>query len=88
MFNFQIKEVDLSGANLDDQKAAIFSTCLHNIEVLNVSECELTAHGIMCIARAIGRRSKPVNDDEVLNCCQMFQQSLTNKQMKFHTLKR
>ena len=74
-----MKKVDLSGANLDDQKAAFFSTCVHNIEVLNVSECKLTAYGIMCIAGAIGQRSKPVNNNKVLNCCQMFQQSFTNK---------
>ena len=55
-----MKEVNLSGTNLDDEKAAILSTCLHNVEVLNVSECELTTNGIHCIAKAIEQKSAQV----------------------------
>ena len=55
-----MKEVDLSGTNLDDEKAAILSTCLHNVEVLNVSKCELTTNGIQCIAKAIKQKNAQV----------------------------
>ena len=55
-----MKEVDLSGAKLDDEKAAILSTCLQNVEVLNVSKCELTTNGIQCIAEAIEQKSAQV----------------------------
>ena len=55
-----MKEVDLSGTNLDDEKAAILSTCLHNVEVLNVSKCELTANGIQYIAKAIEQKNAQV----------------------------
>ena len=62
MFWFQIKEIGLSGINFDDEKAAKFSTCVHNIEVLNVSECELTNNGIDYIANAIKLRNTPVTN--------------------------
>ena len=46
--------------NLDDDMAASLSACVHNIEVLNIGECELTTNGIQCIAKAIEQRSTPV----------------------------
>ena len=57
-----MKEVDLSGTHFDDEIAAILSTCVHNIEVLNVSECKLTTNEIECIANAITQRSTPVSN--------------------------
>ena len=55
-----MKKVDLSGTNLDDEKVAILSTCIHNVEVLNVSKCELTTNGLQCIAKAIELKSAEV----------------------------
>ena len=40
--------------------STIISKCLHNVEMLKVSECELTTNGIKCIAVAIEQRIKPV----------------------------
>ena len=57
-----MKEVDLSGINLDDDKAASLAACVHNIEVLNISDCKLTTNGIQCIAEAIEQRSTPVRN--------------------------
>ena len=59
-FYFQMKGIDLSRTKLNDDKAAILSTCLQNVEVLNVSECELTANGIQSIANAIVQRRAQV----------------------------
>ena len=55
-----MKEVNLCRTKLSDDKAAILSSCLQNVEVLNVSECELTTNGIQCIAKAIKQKNEPV----------------------------
>ena len=55
-----MKEIDISGYELDDEKGAILSTYLHNIEVLNISNCKLTATEIKHIVNAIERRQTPV----------------------------
>ena len=47
---------------MDDDKAASLAACVHNIEVLNISECNLTTNGIQCIAEAIEQRSTPVRN--------------------------
>ena len=60
-----MKEVDLNETNLDDDMAALFSTCMQNIEVLNISKCELTTNGIQCIAKAIEQRSTPVRNKTI-----------------------
>ena len=54
--------MDVSGTNLDDEKAASLSTCVPNIEVLKISKCELTTNGIQSIVKAIEQRSTPVRN--------------------------
>jgi len=44
---------------LDDDKAEIFSTCLHNIDVLKLKG-RLTTPGLEFITRAIIHARKPV----------------------------
>ena len=55
-FYFQMKGINLSRTKLSDDGAAILSTCMQNIEVINISECELTTNGIQSISKAIEQR--------------------------------
>ena len=55
-----MKGIDLSRTKLNDDKAASLSTCLHNVKVLNVSECDLTNNGIQSIAKAIEQKRTQV----------------------------
>jgi len=54
-------KVDLSAITLSDDKTVILSSCMHNIDELNVSGCELTTRGIENIAAGIQKRTKPVH---------------------------
>jgi len=51
---------NLGSTDVDDEKARIFSTCIHNIEMLDVSECQMTPSGFMSICKAIKQRPYPV----------------------------
>jgi len=53
-----MKEVELDVSEFDDDKAAILSNCLQNIETLKLRE--LTLDGTQRICRAINHASKPV----------------------------
>jgi len=55
-----MKEVDLNVSELDDKKAEMLSTCLHNIEMLKIRN--LTQDGTRRISEAINSASKPVRD--------------------------
>ena len=62
-------KLDLSLNSLTDTSAAVLSTCLHNIQELNVSYCSLKLNGIECISNEIKHCFKPViydNDDTKL----------------------
>ena len=51
-----MKEVDLSGNNLDGGKAEIFLTCVHNIEKLIAQRCcgvEKFFPAIKCLSTAV-----------------------------------
>jgi len=51
----------LNNNKLDEDRVAILSTCLHNIEVLNIKACQLTTREIENISAAIGSLPQPVN---------------------------
>ena len=52
-------ELDLSGS-LMNRGARSLSACIHNIEKLNVSYCEMNKDAIKLLADGIKKRSKPV----------------------------
>jgi len=56
-----MKEVNLSDNKLDVDMTAILSTCLPNIDELNVRNCQLNAIGIENISHAIRQKTIPVN---------------------------
>ena len=57
-----MKEINLNKTNLFDDKAAILSACLQNIEVLNISDCKLKTNGIQRIAKVIEQSNTPVRN--------------------------
>jgi len=61
-----MKRVDLGWNKLEDDMTALLSTCLHNIEELFVSCCQLTARGIENISVAISKRTVPVNPTSMI----------------------
>ena len=68
MNRFQIKKVDFGGDRIfndnviTDDSSAILSTCLQNIEELNIAGCKLTTRGIVNICNGIKRLSVPVRE--------------------------
>ena len=64
--HFQIRKVDFVGGGflnntmITDDSAAIISTCLQNIEELNVAGCHLSKRGIVSICNGIKGLSVPV----------------------------
>ena len=57
-----MKNVDLGNNVLKDDSVAAISTCLHNIEELNLMFCQLTARGIEIRSGAIKRLHVPVRE--------------------------
>ena len=57
---FQMVKLDISANLLLNYEAADLSTCVHNIEELDVSYCHLKLGGIKFIVNEIKLRSKPV----------------------------
>ena len=55
-----MKEVDLSGHDLNDEKVTILSSCIHNVEGLNISLCKFSAVGLEKILDAIDKKTIPV----------------------------
>ena len=55
-----MKNVNLDGNVLKDDSVANISTCLHNIEELNLPRCQLTARGTEILSDAIKRLHVPV----------------------------
>ena len=56
-----MKRVDLDHNILNDESSAILSACLHNIEKLKLSFCQLTTRGIKKIFKAISQLSAPAS---------------------------
>ena len=52
-----MKKLNLSGNELDDETADVLSTCLFNIEVLNIGNCLMTKRGLEKICEAIRKAS-------------------------------
>ena len=57
-----MKKVDISGNDLGDVNAKIFSTCLHNVKILYANDCQLKPQGIESITNAIKQLPIPVSN--------------------------
>ena len=55
-----MKEVDLSGHVLNDEKVAILSSCIHNVEGLNIGSSKISAGGLKKILDAVDKKTIPV----------------------------
>ena len=55
-----MKMLKLRRNKLDDDKAASLSTCVHNVDELNLQDCELTTRGVKKLSNAIKLRSNAV----------------------------
>ncbi|XP_076814446.1 uncharacterized protein LOC143460723 [Clavelina lepadiformis] len=55
-----MKKLNISGNNLGDDGASHISTCLSNIEVLDIGECKISASGIKSISDAISKLPEPM----------------------------
>ena len=61
-----MQKVDLSSNNLNDEKAVILSTAVHNIDELIVAGCQLTTNGIKSICNEVERRPNPVRYNKLI----------------------
>ena len=55
-----MKKFDFGSVKLDDEKASILSSCIHNIDELHIGTCQFSINGIKSISTAIQLRPKPV----------------------------
>jgi len=53
-----MKKIDFNVSELDDEKAEMLSTCLHNVKMLKLRK--LTLEGTRRMSNAINQASKPV----------------------------
>ena len=54
-FFFQMKKVDFSGNKLDEERAVILSSCLHNVNELDLQNCEYSTKTLKTISSAISK---------------------------------
>ena len=54
-FYFQMKKVDFKNNELDDEKADILSSCLHNVNELDLQNCKFSTKALKTISSAISK---------------------------------
>ena len=52
---FQMKKVDFSGKELNDEQADILSSCLHNVNELDLQNCKCSTKVLKTISSAISK---------------------------------
>jgi len=52
-----LKKLDISFNKLTDENAELISSCVHNIEELDISGCQLTTCGLEKICSGIRQRN-------------------------------
>ena len=52
-----MSKLDLGWNRVDDDAADCLSSCIHNLEELDLSDCQLTTRGIKQLSNAIKSRS-------------------------------
>ena len=58
----QLKSLNLSNDKIGAEGAIYLSTCIHNIDELKLSSCDITKLGIENLSKAIQKRTSPVNN--------------------------
>ena len=62
VFYLQLQSLNLNLNKIGNEGAKFLSTCIHNIDELRLSNCDITKLGIENLSKAIQKKTSPVNN--------------------------
>ena len=68
-----MKSLNLNGNEIGDEGAKCLSTCIHNIDELEIAKCDITKLGIESLSKAIQKKILPVNNNFLRLCFNFLQ---------------